>query len=204
MSSQHFNFTEDISQVPDASDMRIGFIVSEWNNNITNKLLSSAIETLKEHGMKENNITVRYVPGSFELVYGSALLAQSLNHLSPPLPSSAVVSASQPLKRLSPPLPSRAVVSASQPLNHLSTPLPPSAVVSASQPLKRLSPPLPPSASGFGITASEAPQPPLAILGSGFGVTASMTLQHCLFTSHLVNNFILNYSCLAAGTVFAS
>lgn len=77
MSSQHFNFTEDISQVPDASDMRIGFIVSEWNNNITNKLLSSAIETLKEHGMKENNITVKYVPGSFELVYGSALLAKS-------------------------------------------------------------------------------------------------------------------------------
>jgi 6,7-dimethyl-8-ribityllumazine synthase len=77
MSSQNFKFTEDISPVPDASDMRIGFIVSEWNNNITNKLLSSAIETLKEHGMKDSNITVRYVPGSFELVYGSALLAKS-------------------------------------------------------------------------------------------------------------------------------
>ena len=77
MSSQYFKFTEDISQVPDASDMRVGFIVSEWNNNITNKLLASAIETLKECGMKENNITVKYVPGSFELVYGSALLAKS-------------------------------------------------------------------------------------------------------------------------------
>jgi 6,7-dimethyl-8-ribityllumazine synthase len=77
MSSQYFNFSEDISQVPDASDMRVGFIVSEWNNNITNKLLASAVKTLKEFGMKENNITVKYVPGSFELVYGSALLAKS-------------------------------------------------------------------------------------------------------------------------------
>ena len=77
MCSSDLNFTEDISQVPDASDMRVGFIVSEWNNSITGKLLNSAIETLKEYGMKENNITIKYVPGSFELVYGSALLAKS-------------------------------------------------------------------------------------------------------------------------------
>jgi len=77
MSSQQFQFTEDITNIPDASDMRVGFIVSEWNSNITNKLLNSAIETLKEYGVKENNITIKYVPGSFELVYGSSLLAKS-------------------------------------------------------------------------------------------------------------------------------
>lgn len=77
MSSQVFQFTEDITNIPDASDMRVGFIVSEWNSNITNKLLNSAIETLKEYGVKENNITIKYVPGSFELVYGSSLLAKS-------------------------------------------------------------------------------------------------------------------------------
>jgi 6,7-dimethyl-8-ribityllumazine synthase len=77
MSSQYFNFSEDISQVPDASDMRVGFIVSEWNNNITNKLLASAVKTLKECGMKENNITVKYVPGSFELIYGASQLTMN-------------------------------------------------------------------------------------------------------------------------------
>ena len=77
MSSHYFKFTEDISQVPDASDMRVGFIVSEWNNNITNKLLASAVKTLKECGMKENNITVKYVPGSFELIYGASQLTMN-------------------------------------------------------------------------------------------------------------------------------
>lgn len=63
--------------MPDASEMRVGIVVSEWNDNITGRLLRSAVNTLQEFGVKENNITVKYVPGSFELVYGSALLAES-------------------------------------------------------------------------------------------------------------------------------
>lgn len=59
-----------VNPKPDASDMRVGLVVTEWNHSITNRLMELAIEQLKADGVPENNITVRRVPGSFELVFG--------------------------------------------------------------------------------------------------------------------------------------
>jgi 6,7-dimethyl-8-ribityllumazine synthase len=71
MSSSSYNFQNMTdAPMPEASDMRIGIVVSEWNNNITEDLLAGAFETLKKYGVKEENIIVRSVPGSFELVFG--------------------------------------------------------------------------------------------------------------------------------------
>lgn len=67
----------DINSVPDASDMKFGIVVSEWNENITAALLHGAEETLKRHGAKSENIEVYTVPGSFELIYGSAKFVQA-------------------------------------------------------------------------------------------------------------------------------
>ena len=50
---------------------RIGIVVSEWNDRITDSLLKGAQECLLEHGMKEENILVKHVPGSFELPLGA-------------------------------------------------------------------------------------------------------------------------------------
>ena len=48
MSSSNYSYTEDQTlPIPDASEMRFGIIVTEWNNNITDKLLDGAIEELK-------------------------------------------------------------------------------------------------------------------------------------------------------------
>ena len=47
--------------------MKFGIVVSEWNYNITGALLKGAIDTLKKHGAKDENILVKTVPGSFEL-----------------------------------------------------------------------------------------------------------------------------------------
>ena len=77
MSSKFFKLSEAALKVPDASNMRFGIVVSEWNDNITGDLLQGAIETLKEHGAKEDNINIKVVPGSFELVFGCAQLAKS-------------------------------------------------------------------------------------------------------------------------------
>lgn len=63
--------------IPDGSDMRIGIVVSEWNDNITEALLNGAVETLKKYGVKEQNIMVKSVPGSFELVFGCAQMSRS-------------------------------------------------------------------------------------------------------------------------------
>jgi 6,7-dimethyl-8-ribityllumazine synthase len=67
----------DFNSVPDASAMRFGIVVSEWNANITGALLEGAVKTLKRHGAKEENILVQTVPGSFELTFGSAQMMQS-------------------------------------------------------------------------------------------------------------------------------
>jgi 6,7-dimethyl-8-ribityllumazine synthase len=48
--------------------------VSEWNENITERLLKGACNTLQKHGVKAENILIKYVPGSFELTYGARKL----------------------------------------------------------------------------------------------------------------------------------
>jgi len=66
----------DPDLVPDASDMRFGIVVSDWNKEITWALMDGAIKTLKSHGSKEKHIIVKHVPGSFELTLGAQFLAE--------------------------------------------------------------------------------------------------------------------------------
>lgn len=62
---------QDLQKVPDASNMCFGIVVSEWNREVTNALLEGAVGTLEKHGALPENIHVKTVPGSFELVYGA-------------------------------------------------------------------------------------------------------------------------------------
>ena len=78
MATQYHNLSEyDSQSVPDASNMRFGIVVSEWNKNITNALLEGAVNTFLKNGVKNNNITVQSVPGSFELIFGSSVMMKS-------------------------------------------------------------------------------------------------------------------------------
>jgi len=61
----------NLSSTPDGSDFEIHVVVSQWNESITSSLCEGALETLKKHGVKESNIKVWNVPGSFELIYAS-------------------------------------------------------------------------------------------------------------------------------------
>lgn len=61
----------DTQAVPDASNMCFGIVVSEWNKEITGALLEGTVKTLEKHGTLPENIHVKTVPGSFELVYGA-------------------------------------------------------------------------------------------------------------------------------------
>ena len=67
----------DKSQLPDVQSMRIGIVVSEWNNDITDNLLRGAVETLTECGASLDYIKIIYVPGSFELPSGSQMLFEN-------------------------------------------------------------------------------------------------------------------------------
>ena len=53
--------------IPNAADFKIGIVVSEWNDSITNNLLAGAKQALLENNVPESNILLRYVPGAFEL-----------------------------------------------------------------------------------------------------------------------------------------
>ena len=78
MATAYHNLSEyDFNSVPDASEMKFGIVVSEWNYNITGALLQGAIDTLQKHGAKPENILVKHVPGSFELTYGASRLIDS-------------------------------------------------------------------------------------------------------------------------------
>jgi 6,7-dimethyl-8-ribityllumazine synthase len=64
--------------VPDASEMRFALIVSEWNPSITGKLKEGVCNTLLKYGVKNENILVAYVPGSFELIYATQHIIRSV------------------------------------------------------------------------------------------------------------------------------
>ena len=61
----------DSANIPDDSNMCLGIVVAEWNQDITGALLDGAVKTLEKHGALPENIHVKTVPGSFELVYGA-------------------------------------------------------------------------------------------------------------------------------------
>jgi 6,7-dimethyl-8-ribityllumazine synthase len=66
----------DPGTVPDASGMKFGIVVSEWNEAVTAALTEGAVNTLKKHGCQQENIHVMPVPGSFELSFGARLIAE--------------------------------------------------------------------------------------------------------------------------------
>ncbi|PLT30679.1 6,7-dimethyl-8-ribityllumazine synthase [Peribacillus deserti] len=47
--------------------LRVGIVVGRFNEFITGKLLSGALDGLKRHGVDEENIDVAWVPGAFEI-----------------------------------------------------------------------------------------------------------------------------------------
>jgi 6,7-dimethyl-8-ribityllumazine synthase len=47
--------------------LRVAVVVARFNEFVTKRLLEGAIETLTRHGVRDDDITLAWVPGSFEL-----------------------------------------------------------------------------------------------------------------------------------------
>ena len=60
-----------------AEGFKFGVLVSRFNEFITSKLKDGAIDALVRHGASEDDITVVWVPGSFELSLAAQRMAQS-------------------------------------------------------------------------------------------------------------------------------
>ena len=59
----------------DASKLRIGIVVSRFNEFITEQLERGALETLEKHGCPQENIRLVKVPGAWELPIAAKHLA---------------------------------------------------------------------------------------------------------------------------------
>jgi len=57
--------------------LRLGIVVSRFNNFITERLLEGALDALKRHGVYERDISIYRVPGSFEIPLLAKRLAGS-------------------------------------------------------------------------------------------------------------------------------
>lgn len=57
--------------------LRIGIVVSRFNEVITRSLLTGALDSLVRHGVNNNDITVVWVPGAFEIPVTADKLAMS-------------------------------------------------------------------------------------------------------------------------------
>ena len=60
--------------------LRIAIVVATFNDFITSKLLEGARAALDRHGVRDGDITVARVPGSFELPLAAKKLAESARH----------------------------------------------------------------------------------------------------------------------------
>ena len=59
--------SRELSGDANGEGLRIGIVVSDFNNFVTAKLLEGAKSALAHHGVADNDIIVVRVPGSFEI-----------------------------------------------------------------------------------------------------------------------------------------
>lgn len=57
--------------------LRYGVVIGRFNEFITTKLLGGALDALKRHGAKDEEVEVAWVPGAFEIPLAAQRMAQS-------------------------------------------------------------------------------------------------------------------------------
>lgn len=60
-----------------ASEIKVGIVAGRFNEFITSKLISGAVDGLKRHGVEENTIDLAWVPGAFEIPVIASKMAKS-------------------------------------------------------------------------------------------------------------------------------
>jgi 6,7-dimethyl-8-ribityllumazine synthase len=64
----------------DGRGLRVGLVVARFNEEVTTRLLDGALSALGEHGVSQEQITVAWVPGSFEIPLVARKLAESARY----------------------------------------------------------------------------------------------------------------------------
>jgi len=78
MATKYQNLSDyDEDLMPDkekVSEQHYAIAVADWNPNITHALLEGAYSSLIDNGVREDQIKVVHVPGTFELIYAAKQL----------------------------------------------------------------------------------------------------------------------------------
>lgn len=75
--------------------LKVGIVVSRFNEFITSKLVSGALDALKRHGVAETDVDLAYVPGAFEIPFAAKQMA-SMNRYDAVVALGAVIRGSTP------------------------------------------------------------------------------------------------------------
>ncbi|QNG61373.1 6,7-dimethyl-8-ribityllumazine synthase [Bacillus sp. PAMC26568] len=62
------------------SGLKVAIIVGRFNEFITSKLLSGAVDALKRHGVEDDNVELAWVPGAFEIPLVAKKMASTNNY----------------------------------------------------------------------------------------------------------------------------
>ena len=60
--------------------IKVGIVVTRFNEFITSKLLSGAVDALKRHGVNESEIDVVWIPGAYEIPLVAKKMAESTKY----------------------------------------------------------------------------------------------------------------------------
>ena len=63
--------------IPDSQNVKIGIVASRFNDFIVGRLIDGALDGLKRHDIKDENITLVKVPGAFEIPVAAKKMAMS-------------------------------------------------------------------------------------------------------------------------------
>ena len=69
--------TKELEKPVRGRDLRVAIVVSRFNEPITSRLLEGARRALAERGVGEQDVTVAWVPGSFEIPLIAKKMAES-------------------------------------------------------------------------------------------------------------------------------
>ena len=72
--------TKELSGNLLAEGLRVGMVISRFNDFLTRQLLSGAIDCVVRHGGSEENVTVAWVPGANEIPLAVNRLANAGQH----------------------------------------------------------------------------------------------------------------------------
>lgn len=67
--------------LPNAKEFKVGVVVSEWNDQVTNGLFTGVKDAMLDCGLEEENLIRWDVPGSFELIYGARKMIETFEEL---------------------------------------------------------------------------------------------------------------------------